>query len=615
MMPLAFSICKDQCCRVMHEIFFASFLPALIPVCLNSASAMNLFMHFRFLLCCSLMESAIGMFHKRSRESSNETPGAERWRHHMEELFLSNQVSAPEIRDMFEDGTVMRVQHTRKFAKAGKYGKFQNNVKRDMLRAAMKDKKDWPPLYYIEVEVVNPATQTVGLKKLPIILPHEFIFFLQHKNESALLLSQENMGQATKVHMANACQELGVSELLGIGLWGDGVPCKFDRSESLEVLTMNIPGVSTAKELRVPVTVINKKFVVKALTFDSIFSVLAWSFSVLASGVMPSHDHLGVPFTGKRAKYAGKFVLRSVLCEFRGDWAWYKQCFRFPQHNENRGICWRCSCTPSEIRQVGSDARWRSQKLTHWQLLQRMFEQGLPPSPLFGAPCFRSSAVLIDWLHAADQGILLHFLASLFKHMLGKLVGSNAKEQCKSLWLELQLYYRANPCSSRLDNLTLSMLGKSGKPPKLRARAAEARFLMPFAVELARRYLSPANAFEDTMLNCTLQLNGCYNNLSAAAFSAQSLREHSRKFAILYVAMETLACDKQKWHVTPKLHLFQELCEETGTCPSLTWTYRDEDMGGTMMQLDRHRGGSNNITASATSTLHRFIAKNRMPAL
>ena len=77
------------------------------------------------------------------------------------------------------------------------------------------------------------------------------------------------MGQATKAHIANACLELGVSELLGIGLWGDGVPCKVDRSESLEVLTMNVPGVSTT--MRVPVAVINEKIVVKALTFDSIF--------------------------------------------------------------------------------------------------------------------------------------------------------------------------------------------------------------------------------------------------------------------------------------------------------------------------------------------------------
>jgi hypothetical protein len=127
------------------------------------------------------MGNAIAMFHKRSRQSSDEPPGAERWRHHMEELFLSNQVSAPEVRDMFEDGTVMKVQQTINSAKAGKYGKYPNNVKRDMLRAAMKDKKDWPPLYYIEVEIINTATQTVGLKKLPIILPHEFIFFCKEK--------------------------------------------------------------------------------------------------------------------------------------------------------------------------------------------------------------------------------------------------------------------------------------------------------------------------------------------------------------------------------------------------------------------------------------------------
>jgi hypothetical protein len=535
--------------------------------------------------------------------------------HHLTEMFLSNQVSGPEIREMFEDAVVLGVPGASRSAKAGTHGKHKHNVKRDMLRHSLKGKKDWPPLYFIDVEIMNPATQTVGIKKLPLILPHEVVFFLAKRNAKEALLREECMAQCTRRHLEAARRELNVEELVGIGLWGDGVPCKFDRSESIECLTMNLPGPPAAVNMRIPVTVINKKFLVKSITWDTVFTTLAWSFSVLASGSMPGIDHLGNPMIGARAKWAGKPLMKGILAEFRGDWAWYKACFRYPQHNEKIGICWRCNCTPKTLREVGVDASWRGGTLTHWQLLQRMVDQGLTPSPLFASPCFRSTAVLIDWLHVADQGILLHFLASIFKFILPKLGGANSTEQCRALWLEVQVFYRSNPVDSKLDNLTVSMLGAKNKPPKLRARAAEARGLVAFSVLLVQKYLSHANELESSIIHCTNYLSNCYANLSPAQFSAASLKDASRKFALLYVTLEQLFNNRLRWHVTPKLHLFQELCEECSTCPSLSWVYRDEDMGGTLMGLGRRRGGSNNITTTACSVLNRFIANNRMPSL
>ena len=530
-------------------------------------------------------------------------------------MFLTNQVSAPEVRDMFEGAVALGLPDARRFAKAGNFGKAKKHIKRDMLRQSLKGKKDWPPLYFIDVEIMNPATQTIGLKKLPLILPHEFVFFLAKKNVDACLLSEEGMAQCTRRHLDAARRELKVGSLLAIGLWGDGVPCKFDRSESLECLTMNLPGPIAAKDMRVPVTVINKNMLVKSITWDNVYTVLAWSFSVLASGCMPVIDHLGNPMTGARAKWAGKPLMKGVLAEFRGDWCWYKSCFRFPQHNEKLGICWRCNVTPVTMREVGLSASWRGSTLNHWQLLERMAKQGLPPSPLFGCPAFRSTAVLIDWLHVADQGILLHLLASVFKYIMKKLPGSTDVEQCRNLWLEMQTFYRSNPVDSKLDNLTLSMLGAKSKPPKLRARAAEARNLVPFVLALVQKYLSHNNDLESTMIHCTTYLSKCYANLSVASFSAASLKDASRKFCTLYVTLERMFNDKRLWHVTPKLHLFQELCEECATCPSLSWVYRDEDMGGSLMGLGRRRGGANNVTTTACAVLYRFIANNRMPAL
>ena len=45
------------------------------------------------------------------------------------------------------------------------------------------------------------------------------------------------------------------------------------------------------------------------------------------------------------------------------------------------------------------------------------------------------------------------------------------------------------------------------------------------------------------------------------------------------------------WGLKPKLHLFQELCENAQTNPSLSWTYSDEDFGGTLSALATRRWG------------------------
>ena len=45
----------------------------------------------------------------------------------------------------------------------------------------------------------------------------------------------------------NAKSELGVATtepILALGLWMDGVPCNWDRTDSLEVFSLNFPGIS-----------------------------------------------------------------------------------------------------------------------------------------------------------------------------------------------------------------------------------------------------------------------------------------------------------------------------------------------------------------------------------
>jgi hypothetical protein len=84
-----------------------------------------------------------------------------------------------------------------------------------------------------------------------------------------------------------------------------------------------------------------------------------------------------------------------------------------------------------------------------------------------------------------------------------KLHQPNHKARVAALFSLVQDYYSRHPeVENKFDNLTPEMLRKDDsatKPPKLRAKAAEARGLVGFAVELAVNVLSDHMAHEHTM--------------------------------------------------------------------------------------------------------------------
>ena len=85
-------------------------------------------------------------------------------------------------------------------------------------------------------------------------------------------------------------------KLLGFGLWADGVPIKFDRSESLEMLSLSIPGLDERSTIRLPITCINKKYFLRSgKTWDALFKVIAWSLQCMLQGRFPERfwDVLG----------------------------------------------------------------------------------------------------------------------------------------------------------------------------------------------------------------------------------------------------------------------------------------------------------------------------------
>ena len=355
-------------------------------------------------------------------------------------------------------------------------------------------------------------------------------------------------------------------------------------------------------------------------TYDDILAVVTWSLKCLAAGKYPQHD--GSEWlqsdSARRRKASSDLPLRAVLVEVRADCKFYKEVFNFPSWNQRSGICWQCTCTPQQLREVGETASWRdsASRRSHWDMMLRIRSSGANTSSLFAAPWVCTEIFKVDWLHAVDQGIAADFAGNFLMYVVKyKMPGVTMKIRCSALWLRLQEWYVAQGVQDRLQNLTLGMLCKEKASPKLRASAAQVRAIVPWLHTLGRDLLAEDTEEEVAMACAAHHLLQCYRSLSHdSIFFQEVLATSSRLFALQYVALEAHANDAKKWRAKPKLHLFLELAS-SGSQPSLFWTYRDEDFGGAIAKMSRRRGGMAKPGATSSGVLQKWKIKHRVPKI
>ena len=94
----------------------------------------------------------------------------------------------------------------------------------------------------------------------------------------------------------------------------------------------------------------------------------------MASGVYPTHRGDGIPFSestrrgdSQRAawgKAKRKLKVRGGCIQLKGDWAWLAQAFDFITwrgDGEEKLCCPKCRCTKAENKEIGRNAKWRTQ--------------------------------------------------------------------------------------------------------------------------------------------------------------------------------------------------------------------------------------------------------------
>ena len=152
------------------------------------------------------------------------------------------------------------------------------------------------------------------------------------------------------------------------------------------------------------------------------------------------------------------------------------------------------------------------------------------------------------------------------------------------------------------------------KSPKLRAKAGEARELIPCQLLIAQKFCDVDSTVEATMVQASQQLHNLYDCLSARQWSTVHFLEAAQRFLLLFAALEAHFEQDKLFRVKPKAHQLIELAR-AGTNPVFTWNYRDGSFGHYLSEMAQRRGGKFSMKAVSSSVLYRFLAANQIPRL
>ena len=121
---------------------------------------------------------------------------------------------------------------------------------------------------------------------------------------------------------------------------------------------------------------------------------------------------------------------------------------------------------PAPYTDVSESARWRALRKTFEQICIEMVKNGMKISPLFGAPGFDHSVIVIGALHALDLGVAQEVAGNVFFESIattGVCPGRSREERLKGLWVMIKKHYSEMNTPTRLQKLTPQMIKHNDK--------------------------------------------------------------------------------------------------------------------------------------------------------
>ena len=279
---------------------------------------------------------------KRSYDPEELDPNT-RLRRNLGDLLARNELSAQRVGELANDVNRIAPYAVRDLT-GPVNGKTALRLKRKFLK-----RSTWMPDYVATIRTWNPKTNKIVSEKVHMQLVHEVVAVLLKNGFKNVILDTSNMDPLTLEHLDHCKLKAGCTEMLGLGLWGDGAPTQWDRNETIDVLSLSLPGCKDYAQLRVPLVVLPHSRTCSE-TWQDVFGIVKWSLEVLAMGTWPTARHDGSPWNDTdKARKTARPLVRAALVEVRQDWKFAVEVFGFPAHNAVEGCCWRCKCTPAEV--------------------------------------------------------------------------------------------------------------------------------------------------------------------------------------------------------------------------------------------------------------------------
>ena len=309
-----------------------------------------------YLSVAFLVGCAIEMMAKNRKTYDPTTMNAEeRLRANMVDLFSQNLLSGHRAQELMDDAFQAGNQNMRQLASnsvprtGAKRRASDTNEARDLKHKILKSSQ-WPGAYWCEVRVLHKRSKQPIKQWVAIWLPHELMHCIADHSLTEKLLNRSGLDPSSLLHLED-CECKANQTFFPIGLWGDGVPVNWDRTESIETLAISFPSLTGAeRNLRLPLVGLSKKQCCND-TWVDVFDVLQWSLGHCATGTWPKERHDNKSWLKSdrlRAAKIGALAVKGVLVEVRGDWEFFARVFGFPRWNTRKGCCWRCNTTPSK---------------------------------------------------------------------------------------------------------------------------------------------------------------------------------------------------------------------------------------------------------------------------
>ena len=510
----------------------------------------------------------------------------------MRRSFASGELSATKIESIFRDAAAQGAQSTPKLSSPA----YPQNLQRSLMAAF------GTPAGAPDIEFRMIPT-TLGVIAHPFLFPHRFFASL-YASQSAFWTKSVSgpIGAATRFWQRMESSRFvkdhphlaGVdwATLLPLGMHGDSG--KFSHYDSLFVVTFNsCLGEGPTKSTRFLMTAIKKSLIVPG-TIDAIARVLGWSFNVLLTGLEPMIDELGNPLPPSDARYlAGGF--KGVLVKVRGDWEFYNSVFKVPHWKSLGRMCWLCGAVGdpnNALKYSRTDARspWRATRVSHQAFLRWCRAEGAGIGSFFMyVEGLIIDCIMIDVLHTVDLGIFAHAMANILWEVIAlKPFGTTIEANVDGIKKRLDTYYSEHRVHNKWrGKFKVEKIKTSADWPKLKTQAAVVRDMAGFCTQLAIEFLSRKHLWLCQLMSRFYDLLDD-EPVFLSATATDEVKKLGSSFCNLYAEFASQAFDAgiKGWKTSPKLHMFQHLCEwvapEMGN-PRYFWCYADEDMVGKMI--------------------------------